>query len=756
MRYKLLPLELLILSLSILHAQDNSDTISLEEILTLETERTADVGSRSGAVSSLYSLSPTDVITSQEIQRTGLTSLTDVLRYFIAGFNAPETSVADGSDHVRAFTLRGMSPDQILVLINGKRVHTSALLHVNGTIGRGSSNVDLDTIAIGAIQKIEVLRDGAAAQYGSDAISGVINIILKGAEHKNRITFHGGKRKAGDGEQLSSDIFLTQELSYDGFVNFTLQLKKQDQTQRAGEDRRENASIYKTHVGIPDATNILALLNSDIEFENGNSLYTNCTFNYRESEASTFAREKTEAYPDGFLPILQATITDGGLTFGLKGELENGYYFDISNTLGYNSIRYTMKNTYNYDLNPSPDTFYNGTLSFLQNTTNLDMKKKYGSINIAFGAEHRYENYKIEAGDPNSYYGSGSQGFSGYREENAVDASRNSGALYFDIKNQASEKLLLQGALRYEHYSDFGATTTAKLAMSYKLRDNFLLRSSASTGFRAPSLSQSHYSHTSTFNGLVEGTFKPSDEVAQLFGAKPLKAEKSKHFTVGTVYTFNEESSLSADYFYVYIKDRIILSNEYTLTPEQQEQYNINKARFFTNAVDTKTYGLDIKYNYEHKLLNGAKFSMNIWYNYSKNHVVSFNDKTTTRENSFEQIDRMENGQPKTNFKTLLTYKYKNYTTTFNTTYVGSYQEVVDDIAYKFKAQWYNDIDFAYNIKQNFQIALGALNMFNTVPNKWDGLDGYVYGYDGIKPYSRYSPYGYSGAYYYIRANYSF
>jgi iron complex outermembrane receptor protein len=375
MKYKHILFELFVCSFTLLHAQENIDNISLEDMLNLETELTADVGSRSGAVGSLYSLSPTDVITAQAIQNTGLTSLTDILRYFVAGFNAPETSVADGSDHVRVFTLRGMSPDQVLVLINGKRVHTSALLHVNGTIGRGSSGVDLDTIAIGAIEKIEILRDGAAAQYGSDAISGVINIILKGAEHHNIVSVHTGQRKKGDGEQFSSDIFLTKELPYDGFINLTLQLKKQNQTQREGEDRRVHASIYKTHVGIPDTKNILALLNSDIELENGGNFYTHLTFNYRESEASTFSRESNATYPNGFLPLLQATITDGGFTCGTEGELHNGYHWELSNTLGYNSMKYTMRDTYNYDLTPSPRSFYNGTLSFLQNTTNFDVKK---------------------------------------------------------------------------------------------------------------------------------------------------------------------------------------------------------------------------------------------------------------------------------------------------------------------------------------------------------------------------------------------
>ncbi len=746
-----------IIFLSSLHAQNNSvDDLSLEDMLDMETELTADVGSRSGAVSSLYSLSPTDVVTAQEIQHTGITSLTDLLRYFVAGFNAPETSVADGSDHIRAFTLRGMSPDQVLVLINGKRVHTSALLHVNGTIGRGSSGVDLDTIALSAIEKIEVLRDGAAAQYGSDAISGVINIILKGAEHTDEVSFHAGQRKKGDGRELAADLFVTKQLAYDGFVNFTLQIKQQEQTQRAGKDRRNNAPDYETHVGIPDATNIVALLNSDSELGNGANIYSHFTFNYRESEASTFARVKTAAYPKGFLPILQADITDIGLTVGAKGEIQNGYYWDISNTLGYNHIRYSMRDTYNYDLNPSPSSFYNGTLSFLQNTTNLDMKKHFNTIDIAFGLEHRIENYTIKAGDENSYFKSGSQGFSGYRKENEVDATRNSDAIYFDVKNKFSETFSMQGALRYENYSDFGSTTTAKMALSYFVLENFFLRSSASTGFRAPSLSQSHYSHTSTFNGLIEGTFKPSDEVARLYGAKDLKAEKSKHFTVGGVYQFNDENSLSLDYFYTYINDRIILSNEYELTPSEQNMYGINKVRFFTNAVDTRTSGIDIKYNLDHKFSQNATLKWSLWYNYSKNRVVSFNDNTTTRKNSFEQIDRMENGQPKESFKSILSYQYNKVTTTLNTSYVGGYRQVIDDVAYSFDAQWYTDLDISYSVTKDFHIALGALNLFDTIPNKWDSLDGYTYGYNGIKPYSRYSPYGYSGAYYYLRTNYRF
>lgn len=759
MKYsKTIALGIFFLALSPLFGEENLKDMSLADMLELETELTADVGSRSGAVSALCNSSPTDVITAKEIAATGINSLTDLLRYFIAGFNAPETSVADGTDHVRVFTLRGMSPDQVLVLLNGKRVHTSALLNVNGTIGRGSSGVDLDTIAVGAIEKIEILRDGAAAQYGSDAISGVINIILKGANQENKFSAHAGERKKGDGKQLFSSLFLTKELPYDGFINTTIEFKKQNKTQRAGEDRRPDAPDFSTHVGIPDATNILALINAEVELQDATTLYTDFTFNYRKSEASTFSREETEEYPDGFLPLLQAEIIDYNFVVGTKGEFLDGYYFDLSNMLGCNKIIYTMEDTYNYKLSPSPDSFYNGTLSFLQNTTNLDIKKKIKKLDIAFGSEYRVENYQIKAGDPDSYYLSGSQGFSGYREENAVNATRESYALYLDTKYKFTELFITQFALRYENFSDFGAMTTAKLALSYKILPSLLLRSSVSSGFRAPSLSQSHYSHTSTFNGLVEGTFTPDDEVAQLFGAKPLKAEKSKHFTFGMVKQFENESSFMIDYFYTRIDDRIILSNEYLLSDEQQEIYHldVNKARFFTNAVDTSTYGVDIKYNLKQKFQKDSDFNMQLWYNYSKNRVIAFNDDTTSRENSYEQIDRMENGQPKSSFRAKFTYNYKKIQATLNNSYYGSYKEVIDDQAYNFESAWCSDLDIKYTIHKNLSLAFGGLNIFNTLPNKWDGLDGYTYGYDGIKPYSRYSPFGYSGAYYYIRTTYRF
>jgi len=758
---------------SSLDATDEFLDSDFEDILDMKSEIKVDVGSRNGNRNFLDSNVPVDVITYQQIDSSGLTSLSNLLRYFVPSFNAPETSVADGSDHVRAFSLRGMSPDQVLVLINGKRVHTSALLHVNGVIGRGSSHVDLDTIALKSIEKIEILRDGAAAQYGSDAISGVINIILKGFGHKNSIAIHGGKRKAGDGELLHTDLFLTKQLKYEGFVNLTLAVNEQKKTNRAGLDTRLDIPAQTTYVGLPHQKQILAVLNIEAPQSNNINLYADATFSHRDSKASAFFRpsnhnENTNlVYPNGFLPLINAKILDYSTTLGIQGRLSNSIEWDFSNKMGYNCFKYYVDNSMNYSLGlESPTSFNNGGLSFMQNSTNLDLKRSWDKFNLSSGIEYRYENYKISAGDLESYTGTGSQGFAGYNPQNEVDSNRNSYAIYIDSTYKFNDSLNVEGAGRYEKYSDFGSTTNAKLALSYKAIEELLLRSSASTGFRAPSLAQSNYSQTSSFvdtdTGLLSthGTFKLDHEVAQTLGAKELKPEKSIHLTAGTVYQLSKKTFAMVDYFYTKVNDRIMLSNELSgVTPTQEailESYGVSKARFFTNGIDTLTQGIDIKLKHEHIFEDESNLALTFWYSYNKNEVINYNESTISKESSLAQIDRIENGQPKESMKILTNYQKNNTTYTLNLNRFGSYRQVIAEEAYSFDAEWVADLDISYKIKENLIIAIGGHNIFNMTPNKWDGLSGIYYGYDGIKQYSRYSPFGYSGAYYYITASYDF
>jgi len=765
MKKKLSLITLALLSMnSNVNAQDLLDD-SLEDLLSMESELKAEVGSRDGSKNFLESRSPVDVITSEQISSSGLNSLSDILRYFVAGFNAPETSIADGSDHVRAFTLRGMSPDQVLVLVNGKRLHTSALLHVNATIGRGSSSVDLDTIVPSSIERVEILRDGAAAQYGSDAIAGVINIILKGAYQESALSVHTGARLEGDGVLRSADLFLATPLKYDGFLNIALQAKKQENTNRAGLDNRVTPPQVTTHVGIPESQNFLGALNIEMPQKGGVDIYANALVNYRDSQASAFFRPSnhdentTLLYPDGFLPMLSAHIFDTSFGVGARGEAW-GVKYDLSNTYGLNTIDYKVDNSMNYSLGAqSPTSFNAGSLGFLQNMTNLDLKKSYDSLKLAAGLEYRYESYSITAGDEASYRDGGSQGFPGYSKESEVDTSRNSYALYLDSV-YVRDNFSLEAALRYEKYSDFGATNNVKLASDYKVNKEVFLRASMSTGFRAPSLSQSNYSNIATFGGAVSGTFQPDAAVSQALGAKELEAEKSKHLTLGGVYEPTHKTSVMIDYFLTDVEDRIMLSNPQALSLEQQNLYGAEEASFFTNAVDTRTYGIDIKISHKETLTNDARVSFTTWYNYSKNRVSAFNNSMYTRESSFEQIDRMENGQPKHSFRFLTNYQTPKIDYTLNFSAFSSYAEVIDDKRYWFDGELLTDIDISYKLSKKFNVALGGNNIFNSTPNKWDGLaysdTNKFYGYDSIKPYSRYSPFGYSGAYYYARATLKF
>ena len=745
---------------------------SIEDLLEMKTELKAEIGSRSGSRDLLVSKSPTDVITSEDIERSGQTSLVDLLRYSVAGFNAPETSIADISDHIRAYTLRGMNPDQILVLINGKRLHTSALLHINGTIGRGTSNVDLDTIALNSVEKIEILRDGAAAQYGSDAIAGVINIILKGVGHKNSLSLHSGQRKVGDGEQVYADGYLSFPLKYDGFVNLTLSAKTQKETGRGGLDQRVAPLSVTSHVGIPKTDSFNVMLNIEAPQVNDTIFYTNGLFNHRDSEASTFFRpashneNTTLIYPNGFLPMLGAEIDDYSFVFGIKGEVY-GFKYDLSNIYGKNEININLDNSMNYTLGAlSPTSFYNGTLGFTQNTTNLDLKKKYDKFDIASGIEYRYENYTLEAGDLNSYIGTASQGFAGYKPENETNSKRRSYALYFDTTYNFSEEFSLEGAARFEDYSDFGTTSNYKVSLAYKVLTSLLFRSTLSTGFRAPSLSQSNYSQTSSFvdgnNNLVsQSTYKPDHELSASFGARALEPEESKHLSLGTVYSPTKNISLMLDYYLTKVDHRITISEEFT--PKNEEQialfalYDTSRISFFTNALNTKTEGLDLKFNYKYEISDNSTIDTSIWFNYNKNIVTSFNKKTSDHANKIpSQLDRIENGQPKTSLKLLTKYEINDLHFNLNINRFGSYREARNNIAYNFDAKWTTDLDISYDFENGINLAVGGLNIFDSIADKWEGLTGTFYGSDGIKPYSRYSPFGYSGAYYYIRATVKF
>ncbi|WP_297806061.1 TonB-dependent receptor [uncultured Polaribacter sp.] len=542
--------------------QDGNE--SLEEIVV--------IGSRNAKRTAVDTPVPVDIIDVQDLAtKNGKVEVNDILQFAAPSFNATKQSGSDGADHIVPASLRGLGPDQTLVLINGKRRHQSSLVNIFGTRGRGNSGTDLNAIPASAIKRIEVLRDGASAQYGSDAIAGVINIVLKdntdgisagitygaystnvgtgweaetgetlwNVNGKNRLD---GKDKNFDGGSFKLDLNYGAKINdKGGFINFTTEFLSKDNTLRPGFSWRKGYGS----AGI-DGFNFM--VNSIIPISETTEVYAFGGRNYRDTNAYAFSRSSfadgdnrsvPSIYPNGFTPRITSIITDGSLSAGVKHELDNGWNLDFNNTFGVNKFHYFIKDSNNASLgSASPTDFDAGGHSLSQNTTGLDFSKYFENtaegLNIAFGLEYRTENFQIFAGEEASYglydtngiiltnpalqtvakdsnnddLPGGSQGFPGYSPDNEVDRSRTNIGLYFDTELNISESFLVSAAIRYEDYSDFGNTFNYKLASRYKVSDNLSFRGSVSSGFRAPSLAQIYYNLK--FTNIVAGKSVPS------------------------------------------------------------------------------------------------------------------------------------------------------------------------------------------------------------------------------------------------------
>ncbi|MFV5691731.1 TonB-dependent receptor domain-containing protein [Flavobacterium sp. LT1R49] len=692
------------------------------------------IGSRNPTRTVTESAVPIDVISMKDIASQGpQVNLNQILNMVAPSFTSNTTTVADGTDHIDPAQLRGLGPDQVLVLVNGKRRHTSSLVNINGSPGRGSVGTDLNAIPAFAIEKIEVLRDGASAQYGSDAIAGVININVKKNTNKLDVAlFGGGNLSKGandhdggiDGGNYQLDLNYGTGLGKEkSFINATASFQLRDATsrakdvtgtlfnaynaveQRAAEAGTNINALFGNINNTPNTTQILttikqyapqvgyfttaqqtaitgalnisqmqtalnfdatagelayrSLERKDFNMRVGQSSLKSAQFflnaaypindkleayafggtSYRDGEAAGFyrrpnqARSYTGLYPNGFLPEIHSTINDVSVAAGLRGLIFENWNFDLSNTFGRNAFDYGVENTVNASLREiSPTEFDAGGLAFAQNTTNFDINRKFDvlkGLNVAFGAEYRHENFAITAGQPESYnlydinggvvtattpanikvtdfFGSarpnGSQVFPGFRPANAIDKDRNSVAVYTDLELDLTDKWLVNGAVRFENYSDFGNTTNFKIASRYKLTDNINLRGAVSTGFRAPSLHQIYFNSTATqFVGGVPfevGTFSNDSPVAKALGIPTLKQEESKSASIGfTAKIPAANITLTADAYVVKIDDRVVLTDQFTsnaVTKPYFDAAGATAATFFANAIDTESKGIDV------------------------------------------------------------------------------------------------------------------------------------------------------------------
>jgi len=597
---------------------------------------------------------PVDVLSGGDLQNMGVGELDQAIALIAPSFNAPKQTISDGTDHQNPASLRGLGPDQVLVLVNGKRRHSTALVHVNGTFGRGTVGVDLNTIPVSAIERIEILRDGAAAQYGSDAIAGVINVVLKQNTDGLEARAKAGISASGDGESVQVGANYGAGLGEDGYINLTGEVHMRGSANRAGTysgdifpgiegaadtdaelaRRGQTRGDYSMTSGQAEAVGGLFTVNAAYPVDRDYELYLFGTFSHRQGEASGFFRLPSseaqvvyEYYPDGFLPVIAPKIDDRALTLGLRGET-GAFLVDLSLTHGGNSFAYNIENSVNASLGTaSPTTFDAGGLAFSQTVGNFDVVRPFDvdwpwtTLALNFGSEFRVENYTIRAGDEASWVAGpvtteagapkapGAQVFPGFQPANEVDRYRYSAAAYLGLETVLWDRVTLDLAGRFERYGDFGDTVNGKAALRYEFAEGYAVRGAVSTGFRAPSLHQVWFNSVSTQFIEIDGVLQPrqvltannQSPVARAFGMPALEEETSVNISGGLTLQPLDGLSLTADGYRITIDDRIVLTSRFSAADptvaailEPYSDLAVSQAQFFTNAVDTTTTGLDI------------------------------------------------------------------------------------------------------------------------------------------------------------------
>ena len=748
------------------------------------------VGTRRANASATDTVVPVDFIPlTKAAEQGGQFDLAQTLQYISPSFNSTRQTGADGADLIDSAALRGLGSDQTLVLVNGKRKHTTALVNLFGARNRGNTGTDLNTIPMLAIDSVQVLRDGAAAQYGSDAIAGVIDITLKKRPGCEAV-FGYGQYSAGDGRNYLATAYCGFATGNGGSTGITAEFLDRGRSNRAeagnpriiGDTKTQNATIY---------------VNGEVPVSGAAKLYYTLGYQTRDASSAAFARggigsddipsrNSAAMYPDGFVPFINGDIEDRYVTVGYKRQFGD-WNADISQTYGYNKLKYNISNTINasianYDLlhggpGRSASAFNAGGFSFSQMTTNADVSRFFPNVmngmNVAFGAEYRRENYQIFAGEPGSYndadgvgFGgnAGSQGFPGFQPADATDRSRNSVAGYVDIETDLTPRLKLATALRAERFSDFGSTVTGKIAASFKATDQFLLRGSTSTGFRAPSLQQVYFS--STFTDFISGV--PLDVVlapnggviANAAGIPKLKEEKSKSFTLGATWNPSKALAVTADVYQIDIDDRIVLSgrfdgDNYPALGSILSGLGVGQAQFFVNSVNTRTKGVDLTVAHKADIGN-AKFGTFLAFNYSKTNVTGI--KAPSSLAGFEDVllserERLfiEQGGPRT--KATLGFDYARGAWEsnlkiihFGSQTLGTFSGTAAGVPNaRYAPKTSADLSLTYAFDKNTKVTIGGTNIFNVKPTKQDPNEtdnGFIY--DSVQ-------FGLNGASYFIR-----
>ena len=824
----------------------------LEEVVVVGTRRR----DRSAADSPV----PVDVVTGDDFLAHGDTDMDNLLSSTVPSYNVSQEPISDAATFIRPATLRSLAPDATLVLVNGKRRHRAAVIALLGAgISGGSQGPDLSAIPAIALDRLEVLRDGASAQYGSDAIAGVMNFVLRSNSEGSIFDVKYGSHLEGDGNAITFAANKGFALTDAGFANISFEWKEQDPTSRSTQrpDAQGLIDAGNTSVrtpaaqiwGQPEISGDHKLFgNFGIDLGNGSEAYAFGNWAERQVEGGFYYRNPHtrggvfagptvdglptvkvadlsgngtgncpvvyirdnvpdagalsaistdpdcytlyEKFPGGFTPQFGGFISDYALSGGVRGELDSGWYYDLSATAGRSWASFYIYNTINPQLlwqRNEIDTHYDaGAYTETDRVINFDMSRPfdtggYAPVNIAWGLEFRDETFRITNGEPNSFYidpnleyglasqgfGVGSNGFPGFQPGDAGDNTVSAFAAYFDVETDLSETILVNGAVRYENYDEFGDTFDGKGAIRLQLTDTFALRASASTGFRVPTAGQANLRNVTTeFNmgRLADiATLPPTNPVAIQKGAQPLTPETSTNVTLGAVFGLGA-ADITLDYYNIQIKDRVAFTSRFNLTPGDvasllaagvSDATSFTSVRFFTNQQDVKASGVDVVATVPFDIGDGVT-RLQLAANFSSIELTRFNPDFT----GVSRRAQIEEGRPGSRITATLSHSQGAWRVLGRLRHYGEYYDDPTNSgglppngnAFYPGAATLFDFEAAYDVSDSVSVLGGLQNAFDTYPDiNPTGQNGEVAGL--IYPES--SPFGFNGGYYYMRVTWS-
>ena len=834
-------------------ANENNDQ-SAEDI-----EQIVITGSRKVGQLPTETLSPVDILGGDSLQEQGSFNLTDSLSKIAPSINTQRFPIADGTAFVRPVTLRNLSPDHTLVLVDGTRRHRSALVNLQlaplGTVNQGSQGVDFSTFPAGAIKRVEVLRDGASAQYGSDAIAGVVNLILNDSNEGFNVAAQAGEYSEGDGSRLTISGNAGFALGENGFINISAEHATSDITSRGTPrpDAQGVAAIvgaenvpyngYGQRWGDPDIESLKVFVNAGMDLNDQVEVYSNMSYMDNETLSGFFYRTPVlptaannmeigprgtlqvdadgdglpdaapqdlvdaivadsldpanyltadadspsgyslrnpihSQFPGGYSPLFGASISDFAFVAGVKGETDDDFSWDVRLRTAENEVEYVLKDSINPSLGAlSPTTFNPGTLAQEETSLNADFVKAYDAFNLAFGAEWREEVYKISAGDEAStatgptfvQFGVGSDGFQGFSPESAGSFDSQSIAAYVDIEGDITDELSAGVALRYEDYDEFGDTIDWKISARYEVNEEFAVRATANTGFRAPTPGQINTLNVTTTsdssgNLIPSGTYPVNHPISVALGAEALTPEESTSFSVGIVYTPTVDTTVTVDMYNINIEDRIALQSFTIGDSELAKLQTANIANadllagsngnYFVNAFDSKVSGIDLNVQSNFDVLSG-NLVVDFRHNYNQMEVSDVKASTINNGRVFD----LENQVPEHNSVVSFTYTQDKYSGLVRLNRYGEWSSTgglfgpgdASD-AHNYDGAMLVDVEFKMDVTEQVTLAIGGENIFDEYPDKENnGTLGFLGQQHAVT-----SPFGFNGAFWYLRGSMSF